>query len=78
MIWATRVLEHLAETGRPSRAQNTGAAMSERAECVMLNKGPYIVDAVLALDANRGRMASAEYKKSSLLRHLHSWHQPSG
>jgi hypothetical protein len=25
-----------------------------------------------------GRMAALEYKKSSLLRHLHSWHRPPG
>jgi pyruvate kinase len=78
VIWATQVLEQLAKTGRPSRAEITDAAMSERAECVMLNKGPYIVDAVLALDDILGRMASLEYKNNSLLRHLHSWHRPSG
>lgn len=78
VIWATQVLEQLAKTGQPSRAEITDAAMSERAECVMLNKGPYIIDAVLALDDILGRMAGLEYKKSSLLRHLHSWHRPPG
>ena len=39
VIWATQVLENLAKTGIPSRAEITDAAMSERAECVMLNKG---------------------------------------
>jgi small GTP-binding protein len=78
VIWATQVLEQLAKTGHPSRAEITDAAMSERAECVMLNKGPYIIDAVLALDDILGRMAALEYKKSSLLRHLHSWHRPPG
>ena len=77
VIWATQVLEQLAKTGQPSRAEITDAAMSERAECVMLNKGPYIVDAVLALDDILGRMAALEYKNSSLLRHLQSWHRPS-
>jgi len=38
MIWATQMLESLAKTGLPSRAEDTDAAMSERAECVMLNK----------------------------------------
>ena len=42
VIWATQVLEKLAKTGIPSRAEITDAAMSERAECVMLNKGPFI------------------------------------
>ena len=46
VIWATQVLETLAHTGRPSRAEVTDAAMSGRAECVMLNKGPYIAEAI--------------------------------
>jgi pyruvate kinase len=78
VIWATQVLEQLAKTGQPSRAEITDAAMSERAECVMLNKGPYIVDAVLALDDILGRMAALEYKNSALLRHLQSWRGPPG
>ena len=41
VIWATQVLESLAKDGLPSRAEVTDAAMSTRAECVMLNKGPY-------------------------------------
>jgi len=47
VIWATQVLESLAKRGLPSRAEVTDAAMSGRAECVMLNKGPHIL---LALD----------------------------
>ena len=42
VIWATQVLESLAKKGMPSRAEITDAAMGERAECVMLNKGPHI------------------------------------
>ncbi|TDO11828.1 pyruvate kinase [Mycobacterium sp. BK086] len=73
VIWATQVLEQLATTGRPSRAEISDAAMAERAECVMLNKGPYIADAVITLDDILGRMAGHEYKKSPLLRSLRSW-----
>jgi pyruvate kinase len=73
VIWATQVLEQLATTGRPSRAEISDAAMAERAECVMLNKGPYIADAVVTLDDILGRMAGLGYKKSPLLRSLHSW-----
>jgi pyruvate kinase len=50
VIWATQVLENLAKTGLPSRAEVTDAAMSVRAEAVMLNKGPYILEAVQALE----------------------------
>jgi len=73
VVWATQVLEQLAKTGRPSRAEITDAAMSERAECVMLNKGPFIIDAVIALDHILGRMAGRDYKGSSLLPGLDSW-----
>ena len=73
VIWATQVLEQLAKTGRPSRAEISDAAMSERAECVMLNKGPYICDAVVALDDILCRMADHHYKKSALLPRLRSW-----
>jgi pyruvate kinase len=70
VIWATQVLEGLAKTGRPSRAEITDAAMSERAECVMLNKGPYVVQAVQVLDDVLRRMQSHQTKKVSLLRRL--------
>ncbi|HTQ08558.1 MAG TPA: pyruvate kinase [Fimbriimonadaceae bacterium] len=46
VIWATQVLEGLAQKGLPSRAEITDAAMGVRAECVMLNKGPHIIEAV--------------------------------
>lgn len=70
VIWATQVLENLAKDGIPSRAEITDAAMSERAECVMLNKGPYIVDAVRVLDDILTRMQAHQRKKSSMLREL--------
>ena len=73
VIWATQVLEQLAKTGLPSRAEISDAAMSERAECVMLNKGPYLNDAVTVLDNIMRRMAEHYYKKNALLRPLHSW-----
>lgn len=73
VIWATQVLERLAKTGLPSRAEISDAAMSERAECVMLNKGPYLNDAVTLLDDIMRRMAEHYYKKNALLRPLRSW-----
>src|SRR3974377_736142 len=56
VIWATQVLEQLAKSGRPSRAEITDAAMGVRAECVMLNKGPHTIDAVGTLDNILRRM----------------------
>lgn len=75
-IWATEVLDGLAKTGRPSRSEVTDAAMAERAECVMLNKGPFIIEAVQALDDILGRMTSHHLKKQTLLRELRSWSLP--
>ena len=73
VIWATQVLETLAKTGVPSRAEISDAGLGVRAECVMLNKGPYITSAIRTLDDILRRMAHHQDKKRSLLRALHSW-----
>ncbi|MDR3591401.1 MAG: pyruvate kinase [Negativicutes bacterium] len=70
VIWATQVLENLVKHGTPSRAEITDAAMAERAECVMLNKGPFIVEAVAMLDDILTRMDAHQHKKSPQLRAL--------
>ena len=70
-IWATQVLEGMAKKGAPTRAEISDAAMSVRAECVMLNKGPHIVRAVQFLDDILHRMAAHQSKKRALLRKLH-------
>lgn len=72
-IWATQVLETLAKTGQPSRAEVTDAAAAQRAECVMLNKGPYILDAIRALDDILARMGEVQRKSRTLMRRIHSW-----
>lgn len=76
VIWATQVLETLAQNGLPSRAEITDAAMGRRAECVMLNKGPYVVSAVQALDDILRRMQAHQSKKGSMLRELRLAHVP--
>jgi pyruvate kinase len=73
VIWATQVLDSFVRKGSHSRAEMTDAAMAERAECVMLNKGPYLLDAVTILDDVLGRMDAHQTKKTSRLRALHSW-----
>nr|WP_084182814.1 pyruvate kinase [Nevskia soli] len=70
VIWATQVLETLAREGQPSRAEITDAAMGDRAECVMLNKGPHILQAVRTLDDILRRMQAHQSKKSPQLRAL--------
>jgi pyruvate kinase len=47
--------------------------MGERAECVMLNKGPYLCDAVEALHDILQRMQDHQVKKSATLRRLKRW-----
>ena len=74
VIWATQVLETLARKGIPSRAEITDAAMSHRAECVMLNKGPNVVTALQLLDDILRRMQAHQDKKRSMLRALHLAH----
>jgi pyruvate kinase len=76
VVWATQVLETLARTGLPSRAEITDAAMGERAECVMFNKGPHLFDAVRALDDMLRRMQTHQMKKRSLLRAPKAWSSP--
>ena len=76
VIWATEVLDQMARTGQPSRAEVSDAAMAGRAECVMLNKGPYIEEAVAALDDIISRMSTHQNKKMNLLRRLTSWSEP--
>lgn len=69
-IWATQVLETLARTGVPSRAEITDAAASVAAECVMLNKGPFVEGAVDTLADILRRMERHRDKKRSLFRRL--------
>ena len=76
VIWATEVLDHLARTGQPSRAEVTDAAMAQRAECVMLNKGPHVDTAIVVLDDILRRMSGHQRKKTALLRPLRSWEEP--
>ena len=68
----------MAQTGQPTRAEVTDAAMAERAECVMLNKGPHVVQAVRALDDILGRMQGHQSKKSARLRRLRAWSPDAG
>ena len=73
VIWATQVLESLVKNGAPSRGEMTDAAMAERAECVMLNKGPFVTEAIAVLDDVLTRMEAHQLKKTPQLRALHSW-----
>ena len=67
VIWATEVLAKLAKKGVPSRGEISDVVMAERAECVMLNKGPHITTTIETLDAILASMQDYQTKKVSLL-----------
>ena len=73
VIWATQVLESLVKRGMPSRGEFTDAAMGNRAECVMLNKGPHVAEGITVLDNVLRRMEAHMTKKSPQLRALAAW-----
>ncbi len=66
VIWATQVLEGLAKKGLPSRSEITDIASSLKAECVMLNKGPYINEAIALLSEFLGNMEKLHDKKEGM------------
>jgi pyruvate kinase len=70
VIWATQILEGMAKTGAPSRAEVSDAAMSIQAECAMLNKGPNIIATVRFLSGIIGRMDDHYFKRTATLRKL--------
>jgi pyruvate kinase len=73
VIWGTNVLESIVSKGEPSHLEMTDAAMSERAECVMLGKGPYQDEALIMLDRLLSRMQNNQLKKTPQLRALKTW-----
>jgi pyruvate kinase len=70
VIWATQVLESMTKQGLPSRAEVSDAAFGVRSECVMLNKGSYIVETVRFLSGVLGRMDTHHAKRRPMMRRL--------
>jgi pyruvate kinase len=73
VVWATQVLDSLVREGLPSRAEATDAAMAQRAECVMLNKGPHLAAGVRFLADVLRRMDRHQRKKTARFGALQSW-----
>lgn len=67
VIWATEVLDTLVNDGIPTRSEVTDAAEGTRADCVMLNKGDYILDGINMLNRIIERMEPLQYKKTHIL-----------
>lgn len=75
VIWATQVLETLVKEGQATRAEVTDAAMGQRAEAVMLNKGPHAARGVAFLRDVLARMDRHQAKKEARLGALHLWRE---
>lgn len=72
-IWATQVLDQLVHEGVASRPETTDAAMAQRADCVMLNKGAYLPQGVRFLRDVLDRMDRHHSKKFARLARLNAW-----
>lgn len=70
VVWATQVLEGLVKKGEAKRGEFTDAANGVRAEVIMLNKGPFIVEGVRELAGIIARMKPNFQKKRPLFRAL--------
>jgi pyruvate kinase len=73
VIWATQVLDSFVKKGKPSRAEISDVVMAQRAECVMLNKGDFLPEALGIVDDVFRRMQGHQHKKTSRLRALKVW-----
>jgi pyruvate kinase len=73
VIWATQVLDQLVKKGTPSRAEISDVVLAQRAECVMLNKGEFLLEALAIVDDVFRRMEGHQHKKSARLRPLRAW-----
>ena len=67
VILATQILESLTESGLRSRAEITDAIMGQRAECVMLNNGTHIAEAVKTLAALLSTGRTAPNKETPII-----------
>jgi pyruvate kinase len=73
VVWATQVLDNYVRDGMASRAEMTDAAMAQGAECVMLNKGPYLAEGVAFLRDVLSRMDRHFAKKFVRFGSLKAW-----
>ena len=69
-IWATQVLETLNKSGIATRSEVTDAAHATQAECVMLNKGKYLLLTVATLRNILQRSGGHYAKKRYVFRPL--------
>lgn len=70
VIWATQVLDTLNKSGIATRSEITDAARAAQAECVMLNKGKYLLATLNALRDILQRSGGHYIKKRYVFRRL--------
>ena len=63
VIWATQVLETLNKSGIATRSEITDAAYAAMSECVMINKGDYIINVMKSLNDILKRSGSHHVNK---------------
>ena len=68
VVLATQILESLAESGLRTRPEITDAIMGQRADCVMLNNGTHIVEALKTLSRLLNTEQLHQIKKHKILR----------
>lgn len=70
VIWSTNVLDNLIQSGISKPAEITDAAKAARTECVMLQDGPHVVEAVKLISTILLKMEQHSFKKKNLMRTL--------
>ena len=73
VVWATQVLDRFVKDGVSSRAETTDAAMAQRADCVMLNKGAHLAEGIALLRDILSRMDRHHAKKFARFPQLRAW-----
>ncbi len=73
VIYATQILEGKMKNNLPSRAEVTDAAFAQRADCVMLNKGPFVIDTVIAIKNILRKVHTQHQKNRQLLGVCETW-----
>ena len=73
VVWATQVLDNFVRKGKLSRAEMSDVVLAQRAECVMLNKGDFLLEALPIVDDVFRRMQGHQHKKTPRLRALQAW-----
>jgi pyruvate kinase len=73
VIYATQILENMMKKNLPSRAEIIDASSAQRADCIMLNKGPFASHAVEVLHRILNEMQGEAFKNKPLLHTTEAW-----